>query len=105
MYRLLVEAVLGLRLEVVDGQPSLLVDPRIPPHWSGFEVDYVHGATLFRLQFDRSGHDKAPRVTLDGRALGTDRLPLVDDGLQHAVQVALPSMTPVPSGESSELLL
>jgi cyclic beta-1,2-glucan synthetase len=105
MYRLLIEAVLGLRLEVVDGHASLLIDPRIPPHWSGFEVDYVHKATFFRLHFDRSGHDKAPQVTLDGRALGTSRLPLYDDGRQHSVQIALPSMMPVASGESSELLL
>ena len=105
MYRLLVEAVLGLRLEVVDGHASLLLDPRIPPHWSGFEVDYVHKSTFFRLQFDRTGHEKEPQVTLDGRALGTSRLPLYDDGRQHSVQIALPSMTPVPTGESSELLL
>ena len=39
------------------------------------------------------------------RALGTSRLPLYDDGRQHSVQIALPSMTPVPTGESSELLL
>ena len=105
MYRLLVEATLGLRLQVVDGQATLLIDPRIPPHWSGFEVDYVHRTTLFRLQFDRTGLDKAPRVTLDGQPLGTSRLPLHDDGRQHSVQVALPSMTPVATGEASELLL
>jgi cellobiose phosphorylase len=105
MYRLLVEAVVGLRLEVVDGQPALLIDPRIPPHWSSFEVDYVHKTTLYRLQFDRTGHQQQPQVTLDGHALGTSRLPLVDDGRQHSVQVALPSMMPVPAGESSELLL
>ncbi|MFL6682438.1 MAG: GH36-type glycosyl hydrolase domain-containing protein, partial [Burkholderiaceae bacterium] len=105
MYRLLVEAVLGLRLEVVDGEATLLVDPRIPPHWSSFEVDYTYRTTFFRLQFDRTGHDRQPQVTLDGRALGSDRLPLVDDGRQHSVQVALPSMMPVPAGESSELLL
>jgi cyclic beta-1,2-glucan synthetase len=105
MYRLLVEAVLGLRLEVVDGEPTLLLDPRIPPHWTSFEVDYVHGTTFFRLQFDRSGHDKEPQVTLDGRALRSSRLPLLDDGRQHSVQIALPSMMPVPTGESSELLL
>ena len=105
MYRLLVEAVLGLRLEVVDGHASLLLDPRIPPHWSGFEVDYVHKTTLYRLQFDRTGHQPEPQVTLDGRALGTSRLPLYDDGRQHSVQIALPSMMPVPTDESSELLL
>jgi cellobiose phosphorylase len=97
--------VLGLRLEVVDGEATLLVDPRIPPHWSSFEVDYTYRTTFFRLQFDRTGHDRQPQVTLDGRALGGGRLPLVDDGRQHSVQVALPSMTPVSAGESSELLL
>ena len=101
MYRLLVEAVLGLRLEVVDGHASLLLDPRIPPHWTSFEVDYVHKTTFFRLQFDRTGHQPEPQVTLDGRALGTSRLPLYDDGRQHSVQIALPSMMPVPTGESS----
>jgi cellobiose phosphorylase len=105
MYRLLVEAVLGLRLEVVDGHASLLLDPRIPPHWTTFEVDYVYQTTFYRLQFDRTGNQAEPRVTLDGRALGTRRLPLYDDGRQHSVQIALPSLTPVSTGESTELLL
>jgi cellobiose phosphorylase len=105
MYRLLVEAVLGLRLEVVDGQATLLIDPRIPPHWSAFEVDYVHGTAFFRLQFTRTGHQQTPQVTLDGQPLGSSRLPLADDGRQHSVQVALPSMMPVPQDEASELLL
>ena len=105
MYRLLVEAVLGLRLEMVDGQATLLVDPRIPPHWSSFEVDYTYKSAFYRLQFDRTGHERQPQVTLDGRALGDSRVPLADDARQHSVRVALPSMTPVPAGESSELLL
>ncbi|MEP6504146.1 MAG: cyclic beta 1-2 glucan synthetase, partial [Betaproteobacteria bacterium] len=105
MYRLLVEAVLGLRLEVVDGHASLVLDPRIPPHWSTFEVDYTYLATFYRLQFDRTGSRAEPQVTLDGRDLGTSRLPLYDDGRQHSVRIALPSMTPVATGESTELLL
>jgi len=104
MYRLLVEAVLGLRLQVVDGHASLLLDPRIPMHWGGFEVDYVHGATFYRLQFTRNGSHPEPRVTLDGRALDTSRLPLYDDGRQHGVQIALPSMSPIASAQSTELL-
>jgi cellobiose phosphorylase len=105
MYRLLLEAVLGVRLEVIDGRASLLLDPRIPPHWSEFEVDYVYKSTLYRLQFDRTGHQPEPQVTLDGRALGASRLPLLDDEHPHTARIALPSMAPVPTGESSELLL
>jgi cellobiose phosphorylase len=105
MYRLLVEAVLGLRLEVVDGHASLLLDPRMPPHWSGFEVDYVHQSTSYRLQFSRGGDQAEPQVTLDGRALGTSRLPLYDDARQHSVQITLPSIAPVQASASTEVLL
>jgi cyclic beta-1,2-glucan synthetase len=104
MYRLLVEAVLGLRLEVVDGQPTLLLDPRLPPHWNGFEVDYVHESTLHRLQFARTGDTRETQVTLDGRVLASTRVPLASDGRQHSVQVALASPAQVPAGAPSELL-
>ncbi len=107
MYRLLVEAVLGLRLEYVDGHASLLLDPRIPPHWNGFEIDYLHAGTSYHLQFSRDGHALEPQVTLDGQALGTSRLPLYADGRQHSVQVTLPAAAPsaVATGASSEVLL
>jgi cellobiose phosphorylase len=105
MYRLLVEAVLGLRREHVDGGPTLLLDPRVPPHWTAFEVDYVHGDTLYRLQFSRAADAGAPRIVLDGRALEGNRLPLVDDARQHSVQVALPATAQAAAAESAELLL
>jgi cellobiose phosphorylase len=105
MYRLLVEAVLGLRLEHADGGPTLLLDPRVPAHWTAFEVDYVHGGTFYRLQFARAADAGAPRVVLDGRVLEGNRLPLVDDARQHSVQVVLPATAQVPAAESAELLL
>jgi cellobiose phosphorylase len=105
MYRLIVEAVLGLRREQADGGPVLVLDPRVPPHWSAFEVDYVHGETFYRLQFSRGGEAGALRVTLDGRALESNRVPLEDDARQHSVQVALPATAPAAAATPSELLL
>jgi len=104
MYRLLVEAILGLRLEVVEGTPTLRLDPRMPPHWNGYEVDYVRGDTTWRLSFARSGDAREPQVTLDGRPLGSSRLPLIADGALHHVQVALAAPSQVATGEASELL-
>jgi cellobiose phosphorylase len=105
MYRLLVEGVLGLRLEFENGQPTLLLDPRMPPHWSGFEVDYVRDDTSYRLQFTRSADARETRVVLDGRTLATNRLPLLADRRQHSVQVAVAAPSQVASGAPSELLI
>ncbi|HEX7637202.1 MAG TPA: glucoamylase family protein [Burkholderiaceae bacterium] len=105
MYRLLVEAVLGLRREHVDGRDTLLLDPRAPAHWTAFEVDYLVGESLYRLQFARSGEQGETRVVLDGRVLDANRVPLVDDQRVHSVLVALPSTAAVSRQASSELLL
>ncbi|MET0382877.1 MAG: glucoamylase family protein, partial [Burkholderiaceae bacterium] len=105
MYRLLIEAVLGLRLEFAEGRPALRIDPRMPPHWSGFEVDYVHRSSFYRLQFNRGGDGAAPQLTLDGEPIDGNCLPLEDDARQHNVQVLLAAPAPVQAQASSELLL
>jgi cellobiose phosphorylase len=101
MYRLILESILGLRREVVDGQPTLLVAPSMPPHWNGFEVDYRFAGTSYRLQFSRSGDRATTQLFLDGQPLAGNRLPLRDDGQVHEVQVALASPTAVPAGTTS----
>ena len=43
MYRLGIEGILGLR-RVAGG---LLLDPRLPPSWPGYEATYRYGATTY----------------------------------------------------------
>jgi cellobiose phosphorylase len=102
MYRLILESVLGVRLERAGGQHTLHIDPRMPPHWSGFEVDYRFGETSYRLQFSRTGDRATPQLVLDGRLLADSRLPLFDDGIAHEVHVAVAAPAPVPAGETSD---
>jgi cellobiose phosphorylase len=103
MYRLILESVLGVRLERVGGQHMLHIDPRMPPPWSGFEVDYRFGDTTYRLQFSRTGDRATPQLVLDGRLLADSRLPLFDDGVAHEVHVALAAPAPVAADETSQV--
>jgi cellobiose phosphorylase len=101
MYRLILESVLGVRIEFADGRHTLRIDPRMPPHWNGFEVDYRFAGATYRLQFSRSGDRAVPQIFLDGQPLADDRVPLRDDGRAHDVQVALAAPASVPAGTTS----
>ncbi len=87
MYRLGVEAILGLRRE---GE-ALRIDPRIPPAWPGFRARYRFGESVYEIEVDNaSGAGKGvAKLTLDGEALGEGRVPLEDDGAKHVVRVLL----------------
>jgi cellobiose phosphorylase len=87
MYRLGVEAILGLR-RVGD---ALRIDPCIPKGWRGYRVIYRFGKTNYRI---RVGNPEGvtqgiQQVVLDGEFLPGDQIPLVDDGQWHEVRVLM----------------
>jgi cyclic beta-1,2-glucan synthetase len=87
MYRLGVEAILGLR-RVGD---VLRIDPCIPRDWPGYELTYRHGETSYRIRVGNpDGVNRGVRVvTLDGEVLPGEEIPLLDDGQQHEVEVLM----------------
>ncbi|MCC6165940.1 MAG: hypothetical protein IT329_01820 [Caldilineaceae bacterium] len=87
MYRLGVEAILGLRR---DAQ-SLWLEPCIPAHWPGFKLTYRLGRTCYRFTVENpDGVQRGDTtVSLDGQPLSSGRVPLVDDGQEHQVCVVL----------------
>jgi cyclic beta-1,2-glucan synthetase len=90
MYRLGWERLLGLRLE--EGR-FLRVDPLLPPHWDGFTAAYRFGKSRYSIRITRAnGAD--PSARLDGAPLPEARIPLVDDGAEHQVEVQLPAASP-----------
>jgi cellobiose phosphorylase len=94
MYRLGLEAILGLRRE----GKKLRIDPCIPKEWPGYTILYRHGETLYRISVGNQacvGRGVA-RVALDGEDLSGAEIPLVEDGLEHHVEVTLG-----PSGSST----
>jgi cyclic beta-1,2-glucan synthetase len=89
MYRLILESLLGLRLEV----NRLHLAPLIPAAWPGFEVRYrFHGAS-YHLRVHNGAAPGASRavsrVCCDGVEQADLTIPLVDDGRDHQVDVEL----------------
>jgi cyclic beta-1,2-glucan synthetase len=88
MYRLGLEGILGVR-RVAGG---LLVVPRIPPGWPGYEVTYRFGATTYDIQVRNRrapGVAAETTVTVDGRPVPGTLIELHDDGTRHRVVIEL----------------
>ncbi|MDE2368268.1 MAG: cyclic beta 1-2 glucan synthetase [Burkholderiales bacterium] len=88
MYRLIVESLLGLTLQVDDEGARLLIRPCLPAAWTGYQVDYRYRGTSYRIDIECAG-GAAPAVTVDGQARRGGGIALVDDGQVHAVRVVL----------------
>ena len=84
LYRLIVESLLGLRLEV----DTLHFAPCLPADWHGFAVHYRYRETVYHIAVTQrpAGQDEM-RVTVDGVARDDATIPLVDDRRDHAVEV------------------
>ncbi len=89
MYRLLVESLLGLRLEH-DGETAwLLLQPRMPKAWPGFEFTYRRATTCWQAHVRQEAGATAG-LRVDGAELSDLRVPLHDDGQTHTVELVLP---------------
>ena len=87
MYRLGLEAILGIRRM---GQ-TLQINPCIPKSWTSYLVTYRVGETSFQINVENpSGVTHGvKRVTLDGKVLAGNEIPLLSDGGEHAVHVLM----------------
>jgi cellobiose phosphorylase len=73
----------------------------MPPDWSGFALRYRYRETSYQLVVRRTemvGDETmdTTSVTLDGVAQDIDFIRLADDRQEHAVDVHIRSMRPVP---------
>ena len=84
MYRLVVESLLGLRLEV----DRLRVEPLMPPGWDQFDVHYRYRNTVHHIHIRRVGGGRAvTRVVCDGVEQAERTVRLRDDRAEHHVEV------------------
>ena len=88
MYRLIVESLLGLRLEV----DKLHVEPLLPADWEGFTVHYRYRETVYHIAVTRrkTGDDSA-LVVVDNFPQQDNTIALVDDHQEHSVIVSIPA--------------
>ena len=90
MYRLIVESLLGLKLEV----DKLHFAPCLPADWQGFKLRYRYRDTLYRIAVlqTRAGAGEQideMSVTVDGVPRSDKAIPLVDDRQEHSVEVRI----------------
>ena len=91
MYRLIVESLLGLRLEI----DQLHFAPCLPTDWPGFTMQYRYRETVYNIAVIQTHEsDRAEisemTVTVDGVAQTSKAITLVDDRRAHAVKVKIP---------------
>jgi cyclic beta-1,2-glucan synthetase len=86
LYRLIVESLLGLRLE----GNTLHLAPCLPVDWPGFTLRYRYRETTYAIAVTQTaGATGEIRVTVDGVDQPDAVIPLVDDHREHAVEVRL----------------
>jgi cyclic beta-1,2-glucan synthetase len=96
MYRLTVETLLGVHLEV----DHLRIAPCIPDHWQSYKIHYRYHDTVYHIDIWRVGEQsgRVMRVSVDGvtthgsvddDGLLHGMIPLVDDRQEYHVMVEL----------------
>jgi cyclic beta-1,2-glucan synthetase len=84
MYRLVIESLLGLRLEV----DKLHFTPHFPADWSGFKVHYRFYETVYHITVTQSpAGGSESQMTLDGIAHSEKAIPLINDLREHFVEL------------------
>jgi cellobiose phosphorylase len=87
MYRLIVESLLGLRLEV----DKLRFSPCLPADWACFKMHYRFRETVYHIEVLQTPAGIGEmQVSVDGIEQQNNSIPLVDDHMEHWVEVRIP---------------
>jgi cellobiose phosphorylase len=84
MYRLIIESILGLSLEV----DKLYLKPCVPSEWKSYQINYRFRETIYRITLTR--HHAASQllnIRVDGKDSPEKFILLADDHIEHHVEV------------------
>jgi cellobiose phosphorylase len=85
MYRLIVESLLGLRLEV----DRLSFTPCLPPDWQSFTLSYRYRETTYAIAVRQGSAGEGVRIVVDGIERDEGSIRLVDDRQPHTAEVEI----------------
>ena len=84
MYRLIVESLLGLRLEV----DKLSFSPCLPDDWKSYRLHYRYRETFYHITVMWAGPgSEVVSVTVDGLVQSDGAVHLVDDQKEHFAEI------------------
>lgn len=82
-YRLIVETL----LDVTRHGDVLTIATELPHDWPAASLSYQFGSSRYDITLRNSSGEY--RLTLDGTELPQGKIPLIDDGQSHQVEIAL----------------
>jgi cyclic beta-1,2-glucan synthetase len=86
MYRLVIESLLGIHLEI----DKLRFTPCIPVDWPSFKIHYRFRETVYHITITNRGPGSTvQRVLVDGRDQPEKCIQLIDDGSAHQADVEI----------------
>jgi cellobiose phosphorylase len=86
MYRLILESLLGLRLEV----DKLYFSPCLPADWNEFKLHYRYRETVYHIAVSQNRDESgSTSVTVDGVEQHGSAITLIDDGQEHSAEVKI----------------
>jgi cyclic beta-1,2-glucan synthetase len=90
MYRLILESLLGVRLET----DRLHIEPCLPAHWNGMKIHYRYRETVYHLIVTQNHMDEVEkrgdiRIKADNIEQDGHSIVLTDDRLEHLVEVEI----------------
>jgi cellobiose phosphorylase len=93
MYRLLVESLLGVELKANE----LRLNPRFRATWESYKIHYRYRQTVYHITITRhsQGSLAATELVLDGQSLTGETIPLVDDRIEHFVEMRVARTQPI----------
>jgi cellobiose phosphorylase len=98
MYRLIVESLLGLRLQTDKAGTWLSIDPCPPAEWASYRIEYRFRETTYRIGIELIDEEgQSPSVEVDGRSQPGPAIELLDDGGTHHVTVRVEHLASVPA--------
>jgi cyclic beta-1,2-glucan synthetase len=98
MYRLILESLLGVQL----AGDKLLLSPCLPVQWKGYTLRYRYRDTTYHVSVSQAERgDGRARAWLDGTFQPGNAIPLMDDGVDHRIEVEIgPRMQAVAAPEA-----
>jgi cyclic beta-1,2-glucan synthetase len=86
MYRLILESLLGLRLEV----DKLFIAPCLPADWGELKIKYRYRETYYLITIIQKHEDqKSLRIIIDGKVISNSSIHLIDDQGEHSAEVII----------------
>ncbi|MFO7576034.1 MAG: glucoamylase family protein [Bacteroidales bacterium] len=86
MYRLIVESLLGLRLE----SDKLYIEPCIPSDWNTYKIHYRYRETMYHIMLSQLHEDFSKKIIIvDGIECKDKFIHMVDDRRDHLAEVKI----------------